>query len=144
MDPRHPAVRNSSALDGLLKRIYRDQDMQTPAVTRPASPGIDQATGLSIRPEMPAEASKAHENALPAFLGTGESPFVAERPLQELAADIDAIFGVEPDCPDIYVPLSSEHNDNNLPTMPAPDVFASLFNYDDREFWGGFTPMPFE
>ncbi|ETN44779.1 uncharacterized protein HMPREF1541_09654 [Cyphellophora europaea CBS 101466] len=144
MDPRHPAVRNSTALDGLLKRIYRDQEIQTPAITRPTSPGIGESAELNIRSELYTEPSKVHNNGFPAFLGTGESPFVPERPLQELAADMDAVFGPEQDCPDIHVPLNGEHNDNNSSTMPSSDVFASLFNYDDRDFWGGFTPVPFE
>lgn len=146
-DPRHPAVRNSSALDGLVKRIYRDQDIQTPAATRPTSPGIHEPSGFSIRSDLPVEASKQGSNGdiePGAFLGTGESPFVAERPLQELAADIDAVFGLEQDFPVSNVPLTNDHPGNNIPTMPSPDVFASLFNYDEREFWGGLTQLPFE
>ena len=146
-DPRHPAVRNSSALDGLLRRIYRDQDIQTPVATRPTSPGINQSSGPGAYSEVSAHPSKPGLNGdatMGVFLGTGESPFVAERPLQELAADIDTVFGLDRDCPNINMPLTSEHNANNLFTMPSPDVFALLFNYDERELWGGLTQMPFE
>lgn len=141
-DPRHPAVRNSSALDGLLRRIYRDHDIQTPAITRPASPGIGSADPIANVTD-PAVVSRprSSDNALPTFLGSGESPFVAERPLQELAADIDAVFGVEPGHPEINVPLTTENTSNDPLAIPASDIFASLFNYDDRDFWGGFTPM---
>lgn len=147
MDPRHPAVRNSTALEGLLKRIYRDQDIQTPIDTRPASPGIHDPSGHGARSDLRFETSRPGPNgdiAPGAFLGTGESPFVAERPLQELAADMDAVFGLDETLPMAGVPLTSEHIDNNIPTMPSPDVFASLFNYDDRDFWGGLTQLPSE
>lgn len=141
-DPRHPAVRNSSALDGLLRRIYRDHDIQTPAITRPASPGVGSAEPIANVAE-PAIVSRprSSDNTLPTFLGNGESPFVAERPLQQLAADIDAVFGLEPGNPEISIPLTTENSGNDAPAMPTSDIFASLFNYDDRDFWGGFTPM---
>ncbi|KIW95036.1 uncharacterized protein Z519_03617 [Cladophialophora bantiana CBS 173.52] len=85
--------------------------------------------------------SRPSDTDLPTFLGSRESPFVAERPLQELAADIDAIFGLDPDNLDVILPLTAENTGHDLPTiMPASDIFMSLFNYDDREFWGGLTP----
>ncbi len=145
-DPRHPAVRNSSALDGLLRRIYRDHDIQTPAVTYSPSTGVNRS-GPSANSTDPAVASRSRpsDTDLPTFLGSHESPFVAERPLQQLAADIDAVFGVEQGHPDITVPLAAENTSNDLPTIaPASDIFASLFNYDDRDFWDGFTPMAFD
>ncbi|KAJ9610625.1 hypothetical protein H2200_005402 [Cladophialophora chaetospira] len=145
-DHRHPAVRNSSALDGLLRRIYRDHEMQTPAATRPPSPRMG-SSGAVVNSTEPAAAWKPHSSGadLPTFLGSIESPFVAERPLQELAADIDAVFGLEPGNPSVTVPLAPENTYNDLSTIPpASDIFASLFNYDDREFWGAFTPMTLE
>ncbi|OQV04997.1 Fungal specific transcription factor domain-containing protein [Cladophialophora immunda] len=142
-DHRHPAVRNSSALDGLLRRIYRDHDIQTPAVTCPSSPGIDSSGPITNSTEAAAATkTRPSDTDLPTFLGNRESPFVAERPLQELAADIDAIFGLETDNLDFSLPPNTENTSNDLPTIvPASDIFTSLFNYDDREFWGGFTPM---
>ncbi|KIW77638.1 hypothetical protein Z517_07470 [Fonsecaea pedrosoi CBS 271.37] len=141
-DHRHPAIRNSSALDGLLKRIYRDHDIQTPVVTCPSSPGVA-PSGPAASSTVPGVTTKLRpsETDLHAFLGNRESPFVAERPLQELAADIDASFGQETDSLDISLPLGTESAAHGLPPLvPASDIFTSLFNYDDREFWGAFTP----
>lgn len=142
-DTRHPAVRNSSALDGLLRRIYRDHDMQTPTATYPSSPVMAPAGHIAHSTEsVSGSKSRPNDTDLPTFLGSRESPFVAERPLQELAADIDAIFGLEPGNSDMTGPLTTDHTSNELPTIvPGSDVFASLFNYDDRTFWEGFTPM---
>jgi hypothetical protein len=141
-DPKHPAVRNSAALDALLKRIYREYEMQTPAVTRPTSPGTG-SNNPAAHSAAPAAVFDEHCNeiSVPTFLGTGESPFVAERPLRELAADIDAVFGLEPSDPYIAAPLTTENSSNEFTAVPTSDIFASLFNYDDRDFWGAFTPM---
>ncbi|KAK6386190.1 hypothetical protein LTS17_001765 [Exophiala oligosperma] len=141
-DPRHPAVRNSTALDALLRRISRDSDIQTPGVTCPPSPGIDPPvpnpnsadTGTGVKP-------RSNDPDLPTFLASRESPFIVERPLQDLAADFDAVFGLESEQPDITLPPYTEINNNDLPTsLPTSDLLASLFNYDDRGFWDGFTP----
>lgn len=81
--------------------------------------------------------SSSVDNDLPALLGSKETVFVAERPLQDLAADIDAMFGLAPDGPDMHLQPSGETSDSTL--LPPPDSFASLFNNEGIEFWEPFT-----
>jgi hypothetical protein len=142
-DARHPAVRNSVALDRLLKRIYGEEELRTPVFTRPASPGgtdadLEHATG---RPGTSSydltSGTTVHPNS-----EAQESPFVAERPLQELAADIDALFGLNQDDQDLDAPLVDVYGAQNPPAMASTDVFETLFNYDDRDLWCDITPMP--
>lgn len=133
-DAKHPAVRNSSALDRLLRRIHRDhRDAGESAdPTRPTSPSnLDGNMGGLHNTATP----------FPMVLGGGvEAPFVAELPLPELAADIDAAFGLPELNNSMTMPPESRNMDFDPPSMPASDIFASLFNYDDRDFWGEYAP----
>jgi hypothetical protein len=78
------------------------------------------------------------QNDLPALLGSRESAFVAERPFQDLAADIDALFGLAPDAAGIDLQPAADSSDLSG-ILPPCDPFASLFSNDDREFWEQFT-----
>lgn len=132
-DPKHPGVRYSSALHNLLGRIYRDQDLQTPSLTRPSSPRPAANTSVDWSDSMSnnlLDSIGESYNSLPALLGNRESSFVAEQPFQGLASDIDALFGLAPE----ESPLNSAGG-GLLPSEP----FASLFGNDDREFWEPFT-----
>jgi len=83
--------------------------------------------------------TRIHGNNLSPLLGSKESPFVAERPLQDLAADIDALFDFEPDDPG--VDLQGVVGDSDLSTiLPSSDIFAPLFSNYDQDFWEPFTP----
>jgi hypothetical protein len=141
-DPRHPAARNAAALDRLLRRIHPDQsDLQTPfGITRASTPRAHVNAGAPEADNPLPTPFPASDAFLPTVLG--ESPFVAERPLQALAADIDALLGVEADAADISAPLfpAPVPNSNNL--LPPADMFASLFNYDDLDFWEAFNHAP--
>lgn len=146
-DPKHPATRNSSALDRLLRRIHGDHDLQTPyTATRPASPRLNGSGAIydpsSVYTTTVQESRPSGSTALPAILGgSSEVPFIAERPLQDLAADIDAVYGLDPENLDFLTPLNVNPASDDLQNLPTSDVFASLFNYDDRDFWGSFNPM---
>jgi hypothetical protein len=72
------------------------------------------------------------------LLGSRESAFVAERPFQDLAADINAFFGLAPDDAGIDLQPAAENSDMSG-VLPPSDPFASLFSHDDREFWEQFT-----
>lgn len=132
-DPKHPGVRYSSALHSLLGRIYRDQDLQTPSLTRPSSPRPTADTSLNWSDSMSNNLLASigeSENSLPALLGNRESSFVPEQPFQGLASDIDALFGLASE----ESPLNSGGG-GPLPSEP----FVSLFGNYDREFWEPFT-----
>lgn len=80
----------------------------------------------------------AGESDLPALLGNRESSFVPERPLQYLAADIDALFGPALDAADNDLQPAAQGGDLST-LLPPSDPFASLFSNDDREFWETFA-----
>lgn len=136
-DPKHPGVRYSSALDSLLGRIYRDQDLQTPAPTHPPSPGRDSDAGANWTESMVVNPPPGQDD-LPALLRSTESAFVAERPFRDLAADIDALFGLAPDDDSIDLQPAADNIDLSG-ILPPCDSFASLFSSDDRGFWQQFT-----
>ena len=136
-DPAHTSVRYSAALDRLLGRIYRARDLQTPGLTRPPSPHEGNNTSTdwnqaAIINQLPDEID------LPSLLGSKEAPFVAERPLHDLAADMDALFGLAPDDPLIDLQSAVESGDQSA-AWPPFDPFASLFSNDDREIWQPIT-----
>ncbi|KAI1616029.1 hypothetical protein EDD36DRAFT_483846 [Exophiala viscosa] len=137
-DPKHPGVRYSSALERLLGRIYRNQELQSLGVTRPPSPRV--GTDINANSNEPAIINtRLHGNDLSPLLGSKESPFVAERPLQALAADIDALFDFAPDDPGVDLQLAA--GDGDLSTiLPPSDIFAPLFSNYDQDFWEPFTP----
>ena len=137
-NPKHPGIRYSSALDGLLRRISRDCDLQSPSPTRPPSPPVD-ARAIAAG----TEASVVHpdENDLPALLAGKESSFVAERPFHDLAADLDAFLPLAPGYSGITLQPPAESCDaSTFPTNP----FASLFNNNDGNFWELFTATTLE
>ncbi|KAL3463136.1 hypothetical protein BJX64DRAFT_257665 [Aspergillus heterothallicus] len=138
-DPRHPGVRYSSALSDLLGRLYRDQDLQTPSITRPPSPhtvtrAVDDRTDLGLGN------APAGENTLPALLEDRESTFIAERPFQDLASDIDALFGLEPN----YSSFTPQTAGEPYTHLPQAEPFSLLFGSNDREFWESFTSSSFD
>ncbi len=82
-------------------------------------------------------------NQLSDLLRSKESPFVAERPLQDLAADIDALFDLAPDGgPDVDLQqqLGAETPGDLSTVLPSSDIFAPLFSNYDQGFWEPFTP----
>ncbi|KAK5061941.1 hypothetical protein LTR44_003316 [Exophiala sp. CCFEE 6388] len=137
-DPRHPGVRYSFALERLLGRIYRNQELQSLGVTRPPSPRM--GTDMNVNSTEPANInSRNHGRDLSPLLGSKESPFVAERPLQDLAADIDALFDFAPDDPGVNLQLPAGDSDLSA-ILPSSDIFAPLFSNYDQDFWEPFTP----
>lgn len=80
------------------------------------------------------------ENDLQTLLGSRES-FVAERPFQDLAADIEALYGLESTA-DLLQPVV-ESNDLSS-HLPSSGPFAALFSADDREFWDLFTSANYD
>lgn len=139
-DPKHPGVRYSSALDRLLGLVYRNQANQTPAITRPPSPRMGTATGAAGNSTDAAVGSPRNgEYDLSALLGSKESPFVAERPLQDLATDIDAFFDYAPDDPGVGMGMPVQGGDLSA-ILPSSDIFAPLFGNYEAEFWQPFTP----
>ena len=78
------------------------------------------------------------QNDLPTLAGSRESGFVAERPFRNLAADIDALFGVTPaDTSVNFQPVVGSYDFSGI--LPPCDSFASLFSNGDRECWEQFT-----
>jgi hypothetical protein len=82
----------------------------------------------------------ADENDLQTVLGSRES-FVAERPFQDLAADMEALYGLESTA-DLLQPVVESNDLSAL--LPSSGPFAALFSADDREFWELFTSANFD
>lgn len=136
-DPKHPGVRCSYALENLLGRIYGDTELQKPGHTRSSSSHQDAEVNAN-RSHSPIISSRHGTNDLPAFLGNRESSFVAERSFHDLAADLDALFGVTPNTAQTDVQLAVDGC--NISSNISPfDPFASIFNTSDTEAWDPFT-----
>ena len=134
----HPGARHSAALARLLQKVHRDLDLQSPNPTRAPSPAfVPPLDGTSLSSN---QQNQAKGNGLPAFmLGSNNadlSPFIAERPFQDLAAEMDAQLGSQMN----FAIRNGAINAENQPSaMMAPaDPLASLFNGDESGFWQTF------
>ncbi|KAM6478049.1 hypothetical protein HDV62DRAFT_383120 [Trichoderma sp. SZMC 28011] len=128
----HPGIRYSSALDSLLRRTCRGQDLQTPSFTCSTSP----QTGLDTNADW-VEASTIYalsgENVQTSIPESREYPFIAERPFQDLAANIDAFLDTAEGIKDVDYSLDIDTSDLSTLFLPS-DPFGLLFLDSNGEF----------
>lgn len=139
----HPGARHSAALARLLQKVHHDLDLQSPNPTRAPSPTFMPPLHETIFGNRPEPYMHGNTNGLfglSSGQNAGLTPFVAERPFQDLAAEMDAQLG---DQLNFSVHNTAFMRDNrqqsaSSATLAPADPLASLFNGDESGFWETF------
>jgi hypothetical protein len=139
----HPGARHSAALARLLQKVHHDLDLQSPNPTRAPSPALVPPLDEDMFGNRSQPFTNGSVNGLPGLaLGNNAdlSPFIAERPFQDLAAEMDAQLG---DQLNFSVNNGTFLGDTRQPnpssaTLAPADPLASLFNGDESGFWETF------
>lgn len=82
------------------------------------------------------------DDDLAMILGSLETPFVAERPFRNVAAELDALLGLGTD--DLTTGLPPATDSNIASFLPPSDPFASFFSEEDGQFWENLSSTGFD
>lgn len=144
----HPGARHSAALARLLQKVHHDLDLQSPNPTRAPSPAAVPPLDEEMLGNRTHLFGLGGNSGLPGLqLGNNVdlSPFIAERPFQDLAAEMDAQLGSQLNFASSQGTFGQENQNQqqqqqstSAATLAPADPLASLFNGDESGFWETF------